>query len=382
MRTLVFTGPGGTGASTLAAGAAVRAAREGRRTLLLSARPVAVDGLEAVSGLAVEVVDPRTALERLWSGSADAAAEVLPLLTLPPAGALVPLPGTGQLALLIALSRADADLVVLDAGPLDAALGLVGLPSALRWWLSQLLPPSVRAMGAVRTSAVNHGAAKRGLVDAVLELVPVLEALLERDRLADPGDTAVVLAALSRPAGEPALRGAATAFGLHGLRVATVLSRVVPGGGPGQWWAQRATAQTQALAAFQALAPVHRVPERAAAPLDVASAVSLLDGWQLPEEGGFPLPRPERRGKGWSLALPLPFAERGGVEVIRWADDLVVTLGGLRRCMRLDALLRRCVVTGGRLHDAGTVSAALEVGFVPDPRLWPADLLAAEGRTS
>jgi len=38
-------------------------------------------------------------------------------------------------------------------------------------------------------------------------------------------------------------------------------------------------------------------------------------------------------------------------------------------------------VTGGRLVDPGTPEARLVVGFRPDPQLWPADLLAAEGRT-
>jgi arsenite-transporting ATPase len=381
VRTLIVTGPGGAGTSTLAAAAATRAARSGRRTLLLSRRPVPVTSLHDVPGLEVEVVDPRATLERLWSGSAEAVAEVLPQLTMPPPGSIVPLPGMGELALLAALSRADADLLVLDAGPLDAAVGLVGLPGALRWWVDQLLPPGVRALGAVRTAAVNHGAAQRGPVDAALALVPVVDALLASDRLADPRDTAVVLAATSRPAVAPALRWAATALGLHGLRAATVLSRVMPGGGPGQWWAVRAGAQSEALAAFQAVAPVHRIPERAQAPDDVAAAISLLDGWELPESGGFPVPAPERREKSWTLTLPLPFAERSGVDLVRWDDDLVITVEGVRRCVRLDALLRRCEVTGGRLHDPGTVSAALEVGFVPDPRLWPADLLAAEGRT-
>jgi arsenite-transporting ATPase len=39
-------------------------------------------------------------------------------------------------------------------------------------------------------------------------------------------------------------------------------------------------------------------------------------------------------------------------------------------------------VTGGRLTDPGTPGARLEVTFQPDPELWPADLLAAEGRTT
>jgi arsenite-transporting ATPase len=381
VRTLIVTGPGGAGTSTLAAAAAVRAARSGRRTLLLTARPTVLTGLDAEAGLEVAVVDPRASLEQLWSGSAGMLAEVLPQLTLPPAGSLVPPPGTGELALLAALSRADAELVVLDAGPVDAALALIGLPTTLRWWLDQLLPPGVRALGAVRTAAVTYGAAKRGPVDVALALVPVVEGLLACDRLADPADTAVALVALPRPAAAASVRAAATALALHGLRVGSVLTRVLPGGGPGQWWVQRAAAQTEAVAAFTSVAPVHRVPERAAAPEDADSTASLLEGWELPGEGGAPLPVAERREDGWSLTLPLPFGERESVDLIRWGDDLVVTAAGLRRSVRLDSLLRRCEVTGGRLHDPGTPRAALEVTFRPDPRLWPADLLAAEGRT-
>ncbi len=381
MRTLIVTGPGGAGTSTLAAAAAVRAARSGRRTLLLTRRPSGLAGLDAEPGLETAVVDPRAALEQLWGGSAATLAEVLPQLTLPPAGSVVPLPGTGEVALLSALSRADAELVVVDAGPVDDALALVGLPATLRWWLDQLLPPGVRALGAVRTAAVNYGAAKRGPVDAALALVPVVEGLLSRDRLADPADTAVSLVALPRPAAAGAVRMAATTLALHGLRVGSVLTRVLPGGGPGQWWVQRAAAQTEAVTAFAAVAPVHKVPERAAAPADADAAAGLLDGWQLPLDGGTPIPAAERREDGWSLTLPLPFGERDSVDLIRWGDDLVVTAAGVRRSIRLDSLLRRCEVTGGRLHDPGTARAALEVTFRADPRLWPADLLAAEGRT-
>jgi arsenite-transporting ATPase len=381
VRTLIVTGPGGAGTSTLAAAAAVRAARSGRRTLLLARRPVAISGLDAEPGLEVVVVDPRVALEQLWGGSVGTVAEVLPQLTLPPSGSVVPLPGTAEIALFAALSRADADLVVLDAGPVDDALALIGLPSTLRWWLDQLLPPGVRALGAVRTAAVTYGAAKRGPVDAALSLVPVVEGLLAGDRLADPADTAVALVAPPRPAAAPAVRSAATTLALHGLRAGAVLTRVLPGGGPGQWWVQRAAAQTEAVAAFGAVAPVHRVPERAAPPDGADAVATLLDGWQLPADGGSPVPAPERRDDGWSLTLRLPFAERDAVDLVRWNDDLVVTAAGVRRSIRLDSLLRRCEVTGGRLHDPGTARAALEVTFRPDPRLWPADLLAAEGRT-
>ena len=89
-------------------------------------------------------------------------------------------------------------------------------------------------------------------------------------------------------------------------------------------------------------------------------------------------PAAEKQDGAWQLTVPLPFAERGELRLTRWVDDLVVSVGGTRRSIRLDALLRRCEVIGGRLVDPSTPDARLVVGFRPDPQQWPADLLAAE----
>jgi arsenite-transporting ATPase len=122
------------------------------------------------------------------------------------------------------------------------------------------------------------------------------------------------------------------------------------------------------------------VPESGASPDGVADLAPLAV--ELPEPQPVPAPAPERLDGAWRLSLPLPFAERDQVELTRWADDLVVTAGGVRRSVRLDALLRRCAVTGGRFEEPGTAAARLQVTFAPDPRLWPADLLPAEESAS
>jgi arsenite-transporting ATPase len=381
VRTLLFTGPGGAGTSTLAASAAVHAARSGRRTVLLSRQQPPVEGLDAEPDLTVVTVDPQAALEGLWTGAVGAVGDVLPQLTPPPATSVVPLPGAADVALFAAIGRAEGDLVVVDAGPVDAAVALVGLPATLRWWLDQLMPPGMRALGAVRTAAVAAGAARRGPVDVALSAVPAVDALLARDRLADPAGTSVVLVAPPRASSAAALRSVATVLGLHGLRAGAVLSRVLPLGGDDEWTTRRAAEQDAALTALTEIAPVRRVPELAEAPADVDGLARLMDG-ALPEGTGFPAPGPERHEGAWRLSLPLPFAERGSVQLTRWVDDLVLTVGGVRRSLRLDPLLRRCEVTGGRLDDAGTAAARLVVGFRPDPQLWPADLLSAEKRTT
>jgi arsenite-transporting ATPase len=381
MRTLLLTGPGGAGTSTLAASAAVRAARSGRSTVLLSRQAPPVAGLDAVPGLTVITVDPQAALEGLWTGTVDAVGPALPQLTLPPATSVVPLPGAADLALFAELGRAEADLVVVDAGPVVSATTLIGVPATLRWWLDQLMPPGMRTLGAVRTAAVAVGAARRGPLDAALSAVPAVEALLARDRLADPAGTGVLLVAPPRTSSGAALRATATVLGLHGLRAGGVLSRVLPLDGDDEWTARRGAEQQAVLSVLAEVAPVHRVPELAVAPEDVDELAGLLDG-ALPELTGLPVPGPVRHEGAWQLSLPLPFAERGAVQLTRWVDDLVLTVGGARRSLRLDPLLRRCQVTGGRLADPGTAAARLEVEFHPDPQLWPADLLSAEGRTS
>jgi arsenite-transporting ATPase len=381
VHTLLFTGPGGAGTTTAAAAAAVRAARGGRRVLLVTAQEPPA-GVAGEDGVALVRPDARAELERSWAGWAGELTAAVPDLARPPATSLVPLPGAAEVALLAALGRAarePADLVVLDAGPLEAAVGLVGLPGALRWWLDQALPTRLRMLGAVRTAAVRAGSLRRGAVDVVLAAVPALEEQLGRLTLDDPATTAVRLVAVPRPGASAALRRATTALAVHGQHPVGVLARVLPAlpEGAGDWWAARAAEQEAALGALGEVAAVTPVVESARVPTGADALAALLPDLPGPAAVPGPAPAPERTDGGWRLHLPLPFAERGDVTLTRWEDDLVVTAAGARRSLRLDPLLRRCVVTSGALTGAGTAGARLEVGFAPDARLWPADLLAA-----
>jgi arsenite-transporting ATPase len=382
VRTLLFTGPGGAGTTTVATAAAVRSARAGARTLLLSRQRPRVPGLERVAGLTVRTVEGQRALEDLWRGRVEDVAAVLPQLSVPPATSVVPPPGADDLVLLVELARADADVVVVDAGPLERLTALLALPGTLRWWLDRALPPRLRALGAVRTAAVRAGAVRRGPVDAALAAVPVLEDLLARVPLGDPAQTVVSVVSTARRDAVAAVRDTATTAALHGQRTAAVLVRVLPDGGAGEWWARRTAEQDAVLPELAEIAEVVRLPELAEAPVDVDALARLLPEGGLPGPEPAVVPGPEKLDGGWRLVLPLPFAERGAVDLTRWEDDLVVTVGGVRRSLRLDALLRRCTVTGGRLVDSGTAKARLEVTFVPDPGLWPADLLPAEGEAT
>ena len=64
----------------------------------------------------------------------------------------------------------------------------------------------------------------------------------------------------------------------------------------------------------------------------------------------------------FELALRLPGAADGPLELARVGDDLAVTVGGVRRLVALPSVLRRCTVTAARLDGDD-----LCVVFAPDP---------------
>lgn len=370
MRTLLVTGPGGAGSSTVAAATALALAGSGQRVVLLTTAPPAVADLGDVD---VRVVQAGPALEAAWAGHADALAALVPVLTLPPATSVVPPPGAGQVALLTELGDAAgaADVVVVDAGPLPQALELLALPGATRWWLAQLAPPRLRVLASVRALT---GRGRAGAVDAALAAVGALEAALAR--VPERPEVHLVVAPDDRAV--PAVRRAAAAAGLLGLPLASVtLARLLPAGA-GEWATARAAVQDRVRDGLAGFA-VREVAEAPVPPSDVPALVAL--GAELPGTAPEPLPVPQarREGAGWVLPVPLPGAGRGEVELTRWGDELVVGLAGLRRSLPLDPLLRRCTVTGAGVQHPGTRDAVLVVAFAPDPAQWPADLLAAEG---
>jgi arsenite-transporting ATPase len=300
-----------------------------------------------------------------------------------------------ELALLATLAGHAAsggtDVVVLDAGPVPSAAALLALPGALRWWLAQAAPQRLRVLATLRAAVVPG---RPGGVAAALAGVGALEDLLDRVPLTDPDRTAVHLVLRPEPAAVEDLRAAGTGLAVLGQRVASVtVGRVLPEGA-GEWAAQRAALQRTAVAALRDLlaggarecsapsAPVREIVEAAVPPTDVAG-LRVLDAAVSTEPVPAAAPPARRRdGGSWLLALPLPFARRGEIELTRWADDLVVTAAGQRRSLPLDPLLRRCTVAGGSISRPGTAAATLDVRFIPDPAQWPVGLLEAEGSSA
>ena len=400
MRLLLLTGAGGAGTTTVAAATALRAARAGTKTLLLaprppldpaagpagalgvSVRPGDAEPLEVEPGLALLQADPHAVTARAWAGLEAPLRAVLGALgtdPLDPEEFTAP-PGAADVVALLALRDAAVagwDLVVADAGPLDAAVALAALPATLTRLLERTLPLERRMLW-----AMGHGAAPgvpvpgRGAVQAVERLHAELAAAATL--LASPATSARLVVTAEPAAPAQALR-ARTALALAGVAVeGVVVNRLVPAG-RSSWLAARSAAQRRVLAdvarAFAPL-PVTGLAEHAEPVLGAAALEDLASGLEAPaDDPAAPspqttaapgvAPRVERDGEAYLLVLALPGARAGDIGLARRGDELLLDVAGVRRAVSLPGVLRRCEVTGAVLRDG-----ALRVSFRPDPALW------------
>ncbi|MEV8388534.1 MULTISPECIES: ArsA family ATPase [unclassified Streptomyces] len=390
MRTVLVTGPGGAGRTTIAAATALAAARPGVRVLLLSADPLG-DLLGTPAG---PPDAPAPVRDGLWAARVDSGAHfrtetlafqerAATLLDLVGARKLAgeeltELPGSEQSALLHALRRAatgDWDVLVVDLPPLRDALALLALPEQLRRYLRRLLPQerqAARALRPVMAQLAGIPMPAQWLYETAARWDDELAAV--QSLIEDPATT-LRLVAEPGPAAAEALRAARAAIALYGLRVDTLVpNRILPGDAKDPWLATLVAQQRKCLDEWHeewpAGTPVHPVAHLGRDPRgpdDLALLGSAPEGAaESPVEDPWPVEDRLAEENLLVWCLPLPGAVKSELALVRRDDELLLTVGTFRRIVPLPSALRRCTVTGAALKDG-----VLRVRFTPDPALWP-----------
>ncbi|MDT5145852.1 MAG: arsenite/tail-anchored protein-transporting ATPase [Mycobacterium sp.] len=144
-----------------------------------------------------------------------------------------------------------------------------------------------------------------------------------------------------------------------------------------EWYAERIAEQRAVLDELEAtIGDVALVltPHLSGEPIGPKALSALLDGAR--RRGAAAPPGPLRpivdleSGSGlgsiYRMRLALPQLDPGALSLGRVDDDLIISVGGLRRRVRLASVLRRCTVLNANLR--GT---ELLVRFQPDPEVWP-----------
>ncbi|WP_408899101.1 ArsA family ATPase [Nocardioides sp. R1-1] len=400
MRIVLFTGKGGVGKSTVAAGTAALAAARGLRTLVIStdaahsladaygaaaaggdagarargaAHPSA-EPTEVAPGLFLQQVDAQLRFEQSWADIQRYLLSVLDAVGMDPVAAeeMTVIPGAEEVLALLELRQHARsgrwDVIVVDCAPTAETLRLLALPEALGWYLERLLPIQRRLVKALRP-VLNRAAGVPMPGDAVFDAITRLHAELDdvHALLSGPAST-VRLVLTPEQVVLAEARRAYTSLCLFGYRVdGVVANRVFPAGDEDPWRAGWVSAQADVLRevaqSFAGL-PVWTAEYQPAEPVGVDALAALAgvlygdaDPLAVPDgDGPF---RVVRDVDGGAVAhLALPFVTRAQVDLARNGDELVMTVGSYRRLLTLPSGLARLRVAG-----ASVVEGELRVRF-------------------
>jgi arsenite-transporting ATPase len=395
VRVLLFTGKGGVGKTTTSAATAAYAALRGHKTLVLSTDPahslddafgvrLADIPTEIDTGLYGQQIDAQRAFESSWRSVQDYLRDLLQQGGIAPLEAeeLTVLPGAEEILALLELRNQVAggrwDVVVVDCAPTGETLRLLALPEAMQWWMQRVYPTDRRVLRNVRP-VLSHLAGLPLPPDSVFAAAQRLcDELAEvRSLIVDPATTSVRLVLTPESMVVAEARRTLTALSLFGYRVdGIVANRVFPEGSGDAWrdgWVTRQRERMAEVAASFPGVPVWESTYAAAEPIGLEALMSFADtvyagGSPDPLECASvadPLTVEQVSNDEYVMALSLPHADRGDVELVRKGDDLVVTVGSYRRVIALPSVLRRCTVEGAALRDG-----ALRVRFTADAAAW------------
>jgi len=378
-RTILYTGKGGVGKTSVAAATARRCAAAGLRTVVLSTDPAhsLSDSLEAELGadptqagpnLFGQEVQAQEEMERHWDavqtwlgslleerGVDRIAAEEL---TVPP--------GMDELFSLLCIKRHyeedDFDCVVVDCAPTGETLRLLSFPDVVTWWLERILP-SQRRLAPFARSLFDIPLPGDAVFEDVERLARNLVAM--NGILRDRSHTTVRLVMNpDRMVVKEAMR-TFTYLNLYGyLTDAVVVNRLLPGDGYFAAWSEVQREQLDVVrSAFEPVpvltAPylerevvgpemLDRLGDEVFGERDAAAVLHTELAHELVTENGRA-----------TLKVDVPFADKGDLGLKKIGLEVVVRVGAQKRTIMLPPPLAGYAARGARLED-GTLEISFE----------------------
>ncbi|MBA2463502.1 MAG: ArsA family ATPase [Nocardioidaceae bacterium] len=386
MRVLLFTGKGGVGKSTIAAGTAATCASAGHRTLVLSTdtahsladafgTPVGAEPTEVADRLLVQQVDAQLRFQQSWAEIQRYLLSVLDVAGVDPVAAeeLTVIPGAEEVLALLELrlhARSGRwDVIIVDCAPTAETLRLLSFPDVCTWWLEKVFPFQSRVVAAVgplaRTLIPDLPLPGEAVFKDVERLARNLVAM--NDILRDRRHTTVRLVMnADRMVVKEAMR-TFTYLNLYGyLTDAVVVNRMFgeeAAEGYFAGWRERQQEHMELVRSGFSPVPILTAPYY---PREVVGP-EMLDrlGEDLFEGIEAHGVLHEQLSQGLSsengratLRLVLPFAERGEIGLKKVGLEVIVRVGAQKRTIMLPPAMAAYDTSGARFEDG-----ALEVYF-------------------
>lgn len=378
-RTILYTGKGGVGKTSVATATALACARSGLRTVVMSTDPAhsLADSLdmplgatptEVVPNLYAQEVQANDEMERHWSAVQGWLTELLSDKGLDriTAEELTVPPGFDELFALLQIKQhhdsGEYDVIVVDCAPTGETLRLLSFPDVAQWWIEKVFPWEKRLISAARPVAkafLDIPLPDKSVYDEVEKLVGQLVAM--NGILRDHQNTTVRLVMTPDKMVISEAMRTFTYLNLYGyLTDAVVVNRLFPAELEGSYFDHwRSSQQEQLLSVRESFAPV---------PVLTAPYFEeeVVGGGMLERLGDAVFDNGQKAsgvlfdtliqeisidGDEACLLLSLPFVEKGDVGLNKIGLEVVVRVGDQKRTIMLPSSLSGFKPDGAKVQD-------------------------------
>ena len=382
MRIILYLGKGGVGKTTISAATAVRSARLGKRTLVVSTdlahsladclnKPLSSEPKELAPNLWAQEVNALDEMRRGWGKLQDSMSKMLRSRGIDSVMAeeLALIPGMEEIVSLINIYRnareGNFDVVIIDAAPTGETVRLLSMPDTFQWYAGRIMNLQSGTLNLARP-LIKAFLPSADILDAVNELSERVKAL--REVLGNPDISSY------RPVVNPermvikeALR-AETYLALFGYPIDAVVSNRVLAKGEyldafmQELYRNQTKFQQQIYNTFAPL-PIWEAPYYSHEIIGISQLGKLADvmfGDVDPTQVFYrgQIQEVTRQGDAYILRLPLPHVEMDKVLMTKKGDEMIIEIGNFKRDITLPSVLANQEATLARF-----VNNALEIHF-------------------
>lgn len=382
-RTILYTGKGGVGKTSVAAATARRCAEQGLRTVVLSTDPAhsLSDSLETELDS-----DPTRIGERLWGQEVQAEREMEEhwgavqrwlgslladrgVLDIAAEELTVP-PGMDELFSLLQIKRhhqsGQFDVVIVDCAPTGETLRLLSFPDVAHWWLEKVFPWERRVVSAARPLARTFLDVELPGEDVFADVQRLVRNLIAMNEILRDRERASIRLVMNpdRMVIKEAQR-TFTYLNLYGyLTDAVVVNRLLPAEGYFEAWSEIQREQLALVRSAFEPVPVltarymerevvgpemlDRLADEVFEASDPAAVLHSELAQQLVTANG-----------SATLRVSVPFAEKGDLSLKKIGIEVIVRVGAQKRTIMLPPALAAYSASGARFED-GTLEIEFE----------------------
>ena len=375
-RIYIFTGKGGVGKSSVAAAHAIKSAREGKKTILVSTdmahnlsdmfeKSLGKEPMEIMENLDAYEIDPEYVMEHDFASIIKCIENMLPNSEVEDMSQTGMIPGMEELFSLLKISEihksGEYDRIMVDCAPTGETLSLLKFPELLSWYMERLFPigkVAVRLLSPISKMAFQVELPNKKAMNDIERLYLKLQELQELFKNRET--TSVRIVTIPEKMVVEETKRNYMYMNLYDFNVDGIyINRILPQDIENPFFEQWLQIQKKYIKEIKdtfGILPIYEIPwyeeelkgKKAIERItdDVLIKPDIFDSKTVLGREVF-----RKNNKGYLLNVSLPCADKKELDLFQSGTDVIIKLKNFKRNIPLPNVLRNYVITSAKLEE-------------------------------